>query len=151
MLAFINQQCGTYRAIGGSLTATGRGIQALEGLAWGATSVGAGADDGELSATARAVEDAAARGQWRVGERADDPRSPLLCARVDASTLSADEFMARFVARSRPVVLTGAVDASKFARWTTEFFEERLGDSRVHVKVGGGWGVVGPLLAGVGG
>ena len=135
MLAFVNGHCGSFRALDGRLSDTGDAIRALELHAWGSTSyidVEEGGGGAAVLATPE-LDQQAEREGWRVGAK---PMVVRQCERIDASQLSQAEFMAQFVARSRPVVLTGAVDPRRFARWTTEYFEQELGSNTVHVKVG---------------
>lgn len=118
MLEFVNQHCGTHRALHGDLDATGAAIHNLEAAAWRA----------EPKET---VEWARANG-WRVGEGGNDHGA---CERVPASSLTALEFMREYVAKSKPVVLAGATQEGAFKHWTNDYLRQLVGDSRVHVKV----------------
>lgn len=49
---------------------------------------------------------------------------------------SKDRFFNDFLARSKPVIITGAMDHwTALVKWTSDFFRKRYGDRHVHIKL----------------
>jgi hypothetical protein len=85
---------------------------------------------GQLAAELEALRAALAQRDWLLDalERQRDLSPPL--AKIERrGGLTAEEFLERYYAVNRPVILSGEIDAwPAFSRWTADYLEERLGD-----------------------
>ena len=87
------------------------------------------------AAAAQAAAAASADGAWAV--RAAATAAPFTLDVRDADSLSAAEVRSSYLARFRPLVVTGATERITEPEWTLEWLVQHVGSKQVAVNVGG--------------
>lgn len=134
VLAMINDVCGTYKTMDGGFDEKGQRRRRILGDLFTVE------DRPKMKSIAEKCADERGRLKeyFYTGRCQGDSELRLpTCETVDGTKLTKDEFFSEYLTRSKPVILKNLLPSvwPRSEEWSNDFFRQRFGERRVHIKL----------------